>query len=53
MQFLNKPKKSLSQNFLIDKNIINKIIKIGNIKKKNNIMEIGSGSGNLTEQLAM
>ena len=53
MKLLNKPKKSLSQNFLIDKNIINKIIKIGNIKKKNNIMEIGSGSGNLTEQLAL
>ena len=31
MRIENKPKKSLGQNFLIDKNIINKIVKIGNI----------------------
>ena len=41
-------KKSLGQNFLIDKNVINKIIKITKIKKKN-ILEIGPGTGNLTE----
>ena len=46
-----KPKKSLGQNFLIDQNIINKIIKIGNIKKENTILEIGAGSGNLTKNL--
>ena len=28
-----KPKKSLGQNFLIDKNIINLIVNLGNIKK--------------------
>ena len=33
MNFFIKAKKSLGQNFLIDQNIINKIIKIGNIKK--------------------
>ena len=33
MHILNTAKKSLGQNFLIDKNIINKIIKIGNIDK--------------------
>ena len=33
MKFLQKAKKSLGQNFLIDKNIINKIIEIGNINK--------------------
>ena len=49
MQIENKPKKSLGQNFLIDKNIINKIIKIGNIDKNNIVMEIGPGYGNLTE----
>ena len=31
MKVLNKPKKSMGQNFLIDQNIIKKIIKIGNI----------------------
>ena len=41
-------KKSLGQNFLIDKNIINKIINIGNINKYKTIVEIGAGYGNLT-----
>jgi len=51
MQIENKPKKSLGQNFLIDKNIINKIIKIGNIDKNKSVMEIGPGYGNLTEAI--
>tara|TARA_B100001057_G_scaffold481343_1_gene555266 strand:+ start:245 stop:1033 length:789 start_codon:yes stop_codon:yes gene_type:complete len=44
------PKKSLGQNFLIDRNIINKIIDIIEINKKN-ILEIGPGTGNLTSQI--
>ena len=44
------PKKSLGQNFLIDKNIINKIIKVINIKNEN-ILEIGPGTGNLTKKI--
>ena len=44
------PKKSLGQNFLIDKNIINKIIKLSEIKNMN-IVEIGPGTGNLTKAL--
>ena len=51
MQIENKPKKSLGQNFLIDKNIINKIIKIGNINKNKTVIEIGPGCGNLTEAI--
>ena len=47
----NIPKKSLGQNFLIDKNIINKIIKIGNINKDKIVIEIGPGYGNLTEAI--
>ena len=43
-------KKSLGQNFLIDKNVIEKIIKITKIHKKN-ILEIGPGTGNLTEYI--
>ena len=39
---MKKAKKSLGQNFLIDKNIINKIIKITKIKNKH-ILEIGPG----------
>ena len=51
MQIENKPKKSLGQNFLIDRNIINKIIKIGNINKNKTVVEIGPGYGNLTEAI--
>ena len=51
MKVLKRAKKSLGQNFLIDKNIINKIIKIGNIKNNNTIMEIGPGYGNLTQEI--
>ncbi len=46
-----KAKKSLGQNFLIDKTIIDKIIKAGQISKKDNILEIGPGKGFLTEFL--
>ena len=42
-----KAKKSLGQNFLIDKNILNKIINLINIKDKF-ILEVGPGTGNLT-----
>jgi len=45
-----KPKKSLGQNFLIDNNIINKIIKLSDINN-NNIIEIGPGTGNLTKKI--
>ena len=45
-----KAKKSLGQNFLIDKNIINKIIDIVDINSQN-ILEVGPGTGNLTEAI--
>tara|TARA_B100001093_G_C26819071_1_gene1011095 strand:- start:425 stop:1210 length:786 start_codon:yes stop_codon:yes gene_type:complete len=44
------PKKSLGQNFLIDKNIIIKIINLVEIKNKD-IIEIGPGKGALTEEI--
>ena len=43
------PKKSLGQNFLIDKSVIERICNSGNITENNNILEIGPGTGNLTE----
>ena len=46
-----KAKKSLGQNFLIDKNILKKIVNIGNISRDDNILEIGPGTGNLTEYI--
>ena len=45
-----KAKKSLGQNFLIDKNILNKIVNTTNIQNKI-ILEIGPGTGNLTSYI--
>ena len=46
-----KFKKSLGQNFLIDKNVIKKIVKIGNLNSKSLVLEIGPGLGNLTDEI--
>ena len=43
-------KKSLGQNFLIDKNIIRKIVNLVEVKKRN-IIEIGPGLGALTDEI--
>ncbi len=47
---MNFAKKSLGQNFLIDKNIIRKIINLVKLEKKN-IIEIGAGHGALTDEI--
>ena len=44
-------KKSLGQHFLIDKNIASKIVRLTDISKNDTVLEIGSGSGILTEKL--
>ncbi|HCT0557162.1 TPA: 16S rRNA (adenine(1518)-N(6)/adenine(1519)-N(6))-dimethyltransferase RsmA [Staphylococcus pseudintermedius] len=44
-------KKSLGQNFLIDVNIINRIIDASGIDHMTGVIEIGPGMGSLTEQL--
>ena len=46
-----KAKKSLGQNFLIDKNIIKRIIQEGKITANETVLEIGPGTGNLTEEI--
>ena len=45
------PKKSLGQNFLVDKNIIKQIADLGEIEKNDTIIEVGPGTGNLTEEI--
>jgi 16S rRNA (adenine1518-N6/adenine1519-N6)-dimethyltransferase len=45
------PKKGLSQNFLIDGNIVRKIISFAGVKKGDHILEVGPGPGVLTEEL--
>ena len=47
----NKEILNLINNFLIDNNIINKIIKIGNINKNKTVLEIGAGYGNLSNKI--
>lgn len=53
--FLNEieaaPKKQLSQNFLIDGNIVRKIITLADVQKGDSVLEIGPGPGVLTEAL--
>ena len=48
---ITKPKKSLGQNFLIDKNIIKKIVNIAKLNLKDNVLEVGPGTGNLTNEI--
>lgn len=46
-----RPKKSLGQNFLVDKNIQEKIIAACNLKKTDTVFEIGPGRGEITRFL--
>ncbi|ALF09049.1 16S rRNA (adenine(1518)-N(6)/adenine(1519)-N(6))-dimethyltransferase RsmA [Parageobacillus thermoglucosidasius] len=45
-------KKSLGQNFLIDTNILRKIVDVAGLSRETGAIEIGPGIGALTEQLA-
>ncbi len=47
-----RPNKRLGQDFLIDKNIADKIIKAACINADDVILEIGAGLGNITEEIA-
>ena len=46
-----RAKKSLGQNFLIDKNILKRIVEINIFNSETEIIEIGPGTGNLTDYL--
>lgn len=48
-----RAKKSFGQNFLIDENILKKIIKVSDITKDDGVIEIGPGIGALTEHLCI
>lgn len=45
------PKKGLSQNFLIDGNIIRKIVNCANVTNNDVVLEIGPGPGCLSEEI--
>ncbi len=46
-----RPAKSLGQNFLMDKNILKKIIFFANVGKNDVVVEVGPGTGVLTAEL--
>lgn len=46
-----KPNKKLGQNFLIDKNVVSKVISESHVLENEVILEIGPGLGALTEEL--
>src|SRR5699024_12216448 len=45
--------KSLGQNFLIDGNIVRKIVESAEITKDDYVLDVGPGMGTLTEELAL
>ena len=47
-----KPSKGLGQNFLVDQNVLNKIVAVSNIQPDDIIIEVGPGLGTLTKELA-
>jgi len=47
-----RPSKGLGQNFLVDKNVLGKIVDSANIKPSDFILEVGPGLGTLTQELA-
>ena len=48
---MERPKKSLGQNFLSNKEILSKIVSYGDITENDIVLEIGPGTGNLTNEL--
>lgn len=46
------PSKQMGQNFLIDKNVLDKIVEAAELKKDDTVLEIGPGLGILTKELA-
>jgi 16S rRNA (adenine1518-N6/adenine1519-N6)-dimethyltransferase len=46
------PKKSLGQNFLHDPNTLEKIVSVAELMPEDTVVEVGPGTGNLTEVLA-
>jgi 16S rRNA (adenine1518-N6/adenine1519-N6)-dimethyltransferase len=47
-----RPKNKLGQNFLIDLNVIDLIVKVAQLGKQDLIVEVGSGTGGLTTKLS-
>jgi len=46
------PNKLMGQNFLVDRNVLEKIIQAADLQPNDTVLEIGSGLGTLTKELA-
>ena len=46
------PKNKLGQNFLIDLNIVDLIVRTADLSREDCVLEVGTGTGSLTAQLA-
>ncbi|MEM3956420.1 MAG: rRNA adenine N-6-methyltransferase family protein, partial [Candidatus Bathyarchaeia archaeon] len=47
-----RPKRRLGQNFLVDEEVLKRLISYASVNEKDNVLEIGAGLGFLTERLA-
>jgi len=47
-----KPLRRRGQNFLINDSVIKKILQTADLNKKDNVLEIGAGSGSLTKEIS-
>ncbi len=47
-----EPKSKLGQNFLIDLNLVDLIVRAGDVTSTDSILEVGTGTGSLTNKLA-
>ena len=47
-----RPRKRFGQNFLVDRNVLNKILDASDIREGDPVLEVGPGAGTLTQALA-
>lgn len=47
------PKKKLGQNFLIDINLVDLVVKSGDLDRSDFVLEVGTGTGSLTSRIAL
>jgi len=47
-----RPQKRFGQNFLIDKNLMGKLLELASVGPGGTVLEVGPGTGSLTEELA-
>ena len=47
-----RPNQSYGQNFLVDPNVIRRIVRLANVSSESSVVEIGGGTGTLTGALA-